>query len=107
KSGASSWHGMHHEAQTLTTLTLPLKAAGSRPGTGLSLLTKPSRGGSGVCGTEWPIRADGINDGSPLRKPNQNSTASPAKAARGSTISSPRPAVFRGGDAERGLDVVV
>src|SRR6266853_2063052 len=57
KSGASSWHGTHHEAQTLTTLTLPLNTAGSSPGTCVPLLTRPSSAGSAVCGAGRPDNA--------------------------------------------------
>ena len=86
-SGASSWHGMHHEAQTLTTLTLPLNMAGSSPGTCAPLSTRPASGGSAVCGAGWPIRAEGICDGSPLPSRNQKIAASAAKAISGSAIS--------------------
>src|SRR6266850_1256290 len=55
KSGASSWHGTHHDAQTLTTLTLPLNTAGSSPGTCAPLLTRPSSGGSAVWGAGRPM----------------------------------------------------
>src|SRR3981081_577174 len=86
-NGASSWHGTHHEAQTLTTLTLPLNIAGSSPGTCVPLLARPSSGGSAVCGAGWPIKADGIFEGSPLPSRNQNSAASAANAISGSAIS--------------------
>src|SRR3979409_834442 len=86
-SGASSWHGTHHEAQTLTTLTLPLNIAGSSPGTCAPPLASSSRGGSAVCGAGWPIKAEGIFEGSPPPSRNQNSAASAANAISGSAIS--------------------
>src|SRR5580700_11378716 len=103
-NGASSWHGTHHEAQTLTTLTLPLNDAGSSPGTGAPLLTRPSSAGSAVRGAAWPIRAEGIRDGSPSRKPNQNKAANATKPTSGNAISQSR----RGDGASDGvtLDIV-
>src|SRR5258705_1859063 len=86
KSGASSWQGTHHEAQTLTTLTLPLKTAGSSPGTSAPLLTRPTSGGSAVCGAGRPIKAEGMREGSPLPSRNQKIAASAAKASSGSAI---------------------
>src|SRR5260370_41984587 len=87
KSGASSWHGTHHDAQTLTTLTLPLNTAGSSPGTCAPLLTRPCSGGSAVCGAGWPIKAEGILDGSPVPSRNQKIAASAANASNGHAIS--------------------
>ena len=55
-SGCSSRHGAHHDAQTLSTVTLPLNSAESRPGT-----LAPSSGASLVAGAGWPINADGIS----------------------------------------------
>src|SRR5512142_2312480 len=86
-SGASSWQGTHHDAQTLTSETLPLKTDGSRPGTGAPLLASPSSGGNGVCGVGWPIKADGMRDGSPLPSRNQKIAASAAKITSGSATS--------------------
>ena len=86
-SGASSWHGTHQDAQTLTTLTLPLKSAGSSPGTGAPLWTRPSSGGSAVCGAGRPIRADGIFEGSPPSSRTRNSAASATKPISGSATS--------------------
>src|ERR1700674_3057360 len=86
KSGASSWQGTHHDAQTLTTLTLPLNTEGSSPGTCAPLLTSPSNAGRAVGGAGWPIRADGIRDGSPLPSRNQKIAASTAKATSGNAI---------------------
>src|SRR5258708_30760182 len=86
RSGASSWHGTHQDAQTLTTLTLPLNTAGSSPGTCAPLLTRPCSGGSAVCGAGWPIKAEGIFDGSPVPSRNQKIAASAAKASSGSAI---------------------
>src|SRR4030088_2053588 len=82
-SGASSWHGTHQDAQTLTTLTLPLNTAGSSPGTSTPLLTRPCSGGSAVCGAGRPIKAEGILEGSPLPSRNQNSAARAANATSG------------------------
>src|ERR1700730_12904630 len=90
KSGASSWHGTHQDAQTLTTLTLPLNTAGSSPGTCEPLLARPSSCGSAVCGAGWPINAEGILDGSPLPSRNQKIAASAANATSGSAISQDR-----------------
>src|SRR5450756_937077 len=98
RSGASSWQGTHHDAQTLTTLTLPLNTAGSSPGTGAPLLARPCSGGSGVCGAAWPIKADGIRDGSLSPSRNQNNAASAAKAMSGSAIGQDLAHVWRGGD---------
>src|SRR3954454_16776649 len=86
RSGASSWHGTHQDAQTLTRLTLPLNAAGSRPGIWALSACNPSSGGSMVCGTGRPISAEGIREGSPLPSRNQNNSARPMKAISGSTI---------------------
>src|SRR3979411_3065226 len=86
-SGASSWHGTHHEAQTLTTLTLPLNTAGSSPGTWAPLLTRPTSGGSAVCGVGCPIRAEGIFDGSPPCSRSSKIPASAANAMSGNAIS--------------------
>src|SRR5271169_1435073 len=102
-SGASSWHGTHQEAQTLTTLTLPLNVAGSSPGTWAPLLTRPGSGGSTVCGAGWPISAEGIFEGSPPCRLNQNSTASAAKTTSGSAIRKGR---LGGGGAVGPLKVV-
>src|SRR3984957_421640 len=95
-SGASSWQGMHHEAQTLTTLTLPLNTAGSSPGTCAPPLTRPSSGGSAVCGAGWPIKAEGMFEGSPPPSRNQNSAANATKAISGIAISQDRPEDRRG-----------
>src|ERR1700704_691792 len=89
-SGASSWHGTHQEAQTLTTLTLPLNTPGSSPGTCAPLLTRPPSGGSAVGGAGWPIKAEGIFEGSPLPSRNQNSAARAANATSGSAINQER-----------------
>src|ERR1700675_774941 len=86
-SGASSWQGTHHGAQTLTTLTLPLKTAGSSPGTGAPPANRPASGGNAVCGAGWPIKAEGIREGSPPPSRNQNSVASAANAINGVAIS--------------------
>src|SRR6266480_335293 len=86
RSGASSWHGTHHEAQTLTTLTLPLNTAGSSPGTGASLLTRPCSGGSAVAGAGRPIRTEGIFEGSPPLSRNRKMPASAMKPISGSAI---------------------
>src|SRR5665647_112925 len=102
-SGASSWHGMHHEAQTLTTLTLPLNTAGSSPGTWVPAVARPCSGGNGVCGAGWPIRAEGIREGSLLPSRNQNTAASAANAISGSAISQELLESRRGG----GVSVVV
>src|ERR1700690_2475405 len=90
KSGASSWQGMHQDAQTLTTLTLPLNTAGSSPGTCAPPVERPASGGSAVCGAGWPIKAEGIFEGSPLPSRNQNSAANAAKAISGTAISQDR-----------------
>src|ERR1700737_49680 len=90
KRGALSWHGTHHDAQTLTTLTLPLKTAGSSPGTGAPLLTRPSSGGSAVCGAGRPIRAEGIFDGSSPPSRSQKITTNAVKASNGSAVSHDR-----------------
>src|SRR5450631_443527 len=82
---------MHHEAQTLTTLTLPLKTAGSSPGTCAPSLMRPASGGSAVCGAGWPIRAEGIREGSLLPSRNQNTAASAANAISGNAIGHDRP----------------
>src|SRR6195256_3349626 len=95
-SGASSWHGTHQEAQTLTTLTLPLNIAGSSPGTCAPLLTRPTSGGSAVCGAGWPIRAEGIREGSPSPSRSQNTAASAENAISGSAISQDRAEDRRG-----------
>src|SRR6266851_4479469 len=86
KSGASSWQGTHHDAQTLTTLTLPLNTAGSSPGTCAPLLTRPASGGSAVCGAGRPIKAEGMREGSPVPSRNQKIAASAAKASSGSAV---------------------
>src|SRR5947209_18412187 len=86
-SGASSWQGMHHDAQTLTTLTWPLKIAGSSPGTEVPPLVRPSNGGNAVCGAGWPINADGIREGSPVPSRYQYNATNAANAITGSTIS--------------------
>jgi hypothetical protein len=64
-SGASSWHGTHHDAQTFTTVTAPLKLAGLMPGKGVPLRSRPATGGKFVCGAGWPMSADGMCEGSP------------------------------------------
>src|SRR5882724_1431437 len=87
KSGASSWHGTHHEAQTLTTLTLPLNTAGSSPGTCVPLLTRPTSGGSTVGGAGRPIKAEGIFDGSPPCSRSRKIPASAMKPSSGSATS--------------------
>src|SRR5947209_16777919 len=86
-SGASSWHGTHHDAQTLTTLTLPLNTAGSSPGTCEPSWTRPGSGGNAVCGAGRPSRAEGIRAGSPLPRRNQKIAASPTNAISGSVVS--------------------
>src|SRR6202012_3478485 len=102
-SGASSWQGTHQEAQTLSRLTLPLNMLGSRPGTWLPPATRPSSAGKAVCGAGRPIRADGILEGSPSRRPNQNKAASATKPISGRAISQGR----RGDGASDGaLDVL-
>src|SRR3979490_2299616 len=89
-SGASSWHGTHQDAHTLTTLTLPLNTAGSSPGTSTPLLTRPCSGGSVVCGAGRPMKAEGILEGSPSPSRNQNSAARAANATSGSAINQDR-----------------
>ena len=59
-SGASSWQGTHHDAQTLTSVTAPLKSALAMPGTGVPSRVRPSSGGRLVAGTGRPISADGM-----------------------------------------------
>src|ERR1700676_2867578 len=98
-SGASSWQGTHHDAQTLTTLTLPLNTAGSSPGTCAPLLTRPSSGGSAVCGAGRPIRAEGMREGSPLPSRNQKIAARAANPSSGSAIGQDRIQDRRCGDA--------
>src|ERR1700694_5167853 len=88
--GASSWQGTHHEAQTLTTLTLPLNMVGSSPGPPPPPWTSPSSAGSAVGGAGRPINAEGIRDGSPLPSRNQKITARPANATSGSAIKKER-----------------
>src|ERR1700736_4189832 len=88
--GASSWQRTHQEAQTLTTLTLPLNMVGSSPGTCPPPLTRPSSAGSALCGAGRPINAEGIRDGSPLPSRNQKITARPANASSGSAIKKER-----------------
>src|SRR5882724_3316049 len=68
-SGISSWQGTHQDAQTLTTLTLRLKFAGSSPGTCAPLLSKPCSGGNEVCGAGRPIRAEGNPRGIAIAEP--------------------------------------
>src|SRR3981189_1744659 len=90
RRGASSWQGTHQDAQTLTTLTLPLKFAGSSPGTCAPLLSKPCSGGSEISGAGYPSRVDGIREGSPPPSRDQNNAASARKPTSGSTISHER-----------------
>src|SRR3981189_3782249 len=100
-SGASSWHGTHQDAQTLTTLTLPLKAAGSSPGTSAPLLTSPSSAGSAVGGAGRPIRAEGILEGSPPGSRSKNNPARARKPISGKAISQDlREAPLRGDDVD-------
>src|SRR6266550_3977697 len=61
-SSASSWQGTHQDAQTLTTETLPLKAAGSSPGTGTPLWTRPSNAGSAGGEAARPMWRAGSSD---------------------------------------------
>ncbi len=68
-SGASSWQGTHHDAQTFTRLTLPANVALLRPGTALPFTSSPGTGGSSVGGTGLPISADGSREGSPAPSP--------------------------------------
>src|SRR5882757_3476814 len=89
-SGASSWQGTHHDAQTLTTLTLPLKTAGSRPGTCAPSRARPSSCGSAVCGAGRPIKAEGILEGSPLYSRSKKIPASAMKPTSGSATSHDR-----------------
>src|ERR1700723_1515688 len=107
-NGASSWHGTHQDAQTLTSETLPLKAEGSSPGIGAPLLASPCNAGNGVCGAGWPIRADGMREGSPSPNRNQKIAASAAKTTSGHAISQRelRGASFDGLSFELPFDVL-
>ena len=89
-SGASSWQGTHHDAQTLTSVTAPVKSALAMPGTGAPSRTRPATGGSGVSGTGRPISADGSRDGSPEPSRNRNSAASARNTSSGSSTISRR-----------------
>ena len=90
-NGASSWQGTHHDAQTLTSDTAPLKSALAMPGTGAPSRTRPATGGSGVSGTGRPISADGSFDGSPAPSRNRNSAASARNAHQRQQHDQPAP----------------
>src|SRR6202790_5253039 len=91
KSGASSWQGTHHDAQTLTTLTLPMNTAGSSPGTWAPSLTRPSSGGSEVCGAGRPIKAEGMREGSPPPSRHQKIAAGGPNKVGGKARGAPAP----------------
>ena len=81
---------MHHDAQKLTTLTLPLASSVlEKPGTGLPSSTRPSRGANCVAGAGLPINADGSFEGSPVFKAKANTATSAAKMSNGA-ITQPR-----------------
>src|SRR5262249_50255865 len=82
-SAASSRHGTHHDAHTLSTVTWPLKSALSRPGTPLPSRSRPASGGRSVRGAGCPIKADGMREGSPAPSRSTNSAASARKATSG------------------------
>src|SRR5262245_1378987 len=86
-SAASSWQGTHQDAQTLTILTLPSKAAGSSPGTCTPSLTRPCSDGNKACGAGRPIKTEGIREGSPSPRRNQKIAASARNATSGSATS--------------------
>ena len=69
RNGTSSAQGTHHDAQTLTKVTLSLNAALLSPGTGLPSTVSPGSGGRSVTGAGLPINADGSRDGSPEPSP--------------------------------------
>ena len=71
-TGCSSRQGAHHDAKTLTSVTLPAKCSESSPGRSV-----PSSGGRSVCGAGWPISAEGTSEMSrPDRSCDRNSPAS-------------------------------
>ena len=75
---------MHHDAHTLMSVTAPLKSAASMPGNCLpSRVSSPGTAGMFVSGAGWPIRAEGMRDGSPEPRRKKNKAASARKKISG------------------------
>ena len=73
-SGASSWQGTHHDAQTLSTVTSPLNVRAVDAGHGLAVALERRRAAAGW----WAepagrSSADGMREGSPAPSRNMNS----------------------------------
>src|SRR3954454_12357214 len=82
--GCSSWHGTHHDAQTLTIVGAPFaRSDASKPATPALVPATPSIAGKLKGGTGLPTSAEGSLDGSPLWRANQKRLARPAKTTSG------------------------
>src|SRR5487761_1747317 len=92
--GCSSRQATHHEANTLTSETAPLRLSEDRPG------PCPCTGGRLKTGTGLPMSADGTIEGLRLRL-TPNATTSPTKAAAGTRNSGRRLRLDDGIGSER------
>src|SRR5215475_15624319 len=93
RTGCSSTHGMHHDAQKLTIETSPCaRSKLAKPPTGRPAPSvKPSSGFSSVGGAILPIKAEGSLEGSPARRAKAKRPASSMKIASGQMSARDRP----------------